>query len=85
MKTKTLAPWNVKPGMLVAVPQFEHDFALRGYQFAPVVSVHKFRSAFTGCAVWRIDFPRDTWPTAHILVHAKWRSLLLERVLIRVD
>lgn len=49
MKTKTLKPWNVKPGMRmrVGVRPCESDFC-------EVVEVEKARGKVTGQRLWRI-------------------------------
>ena len=83
-KIKTVMPWNIKPGMLAEVPQFEHELRAKGPAFAVVESVTKRKATFCPGNVWKITFPNGTWPTATVLIHGggnrlpaeKWRVLV---------
>lgn len=79
MKTKSLAPWNVKPGTRILVP------GLPGTGVRPVLvtSVSRFIGPFTGSTCYRFHHacPITGSPT-WTLYHGKTRNLPAERVAI---
>jgi hypothetical protein len=81
MKTKQIAPWNLKPGMRVVIHLY--SFA----QSFHVQHVAKFRSRFTGQSCWRVRFTDELSSLGYGVTHyhAKIGNLPLEKVTIAID
>lgn len=57
MKTKLIAPWNLKPGMRIVLETVPRDMARDGNPRSFLVShITKYRSGFTGCNAWRVKY-----------------------------
>lgn len=61
MKTKLIAPWNLKPGMSIVLETIPRDICRDGNPRAfSVRHISKYRSGFTGAMIWQVRYNDET-------------------------
>lgn len=77
MKTKLIAPWNLKPGMSIVLETVPRDMARNGNPRAfPVRHISKGKGTFTGSTVWHVRYNDPTSSLGYytIIFHGLRRS-----------